>query len=235
VRPTVLLLHAFPLDSRLWNGHREALEEAGWPVVAPDLPGEPSSSFREWAQRVLRIVEGDFVPVGVSMGGFLAFELWRQAPERIRAMVLCDTRAVPEPEEGRAGREGMIRLAAEQGLDAVWEAMRPRLMAAGADPGAVARARAIAVSQPVSGIVATIEAIRDREDSRPTLPTISVPVLYVVGEEDALTGPEVAEAMARETPGARLVRIAGCGHLPPIERPGEFRAALLGFLEEAAA
>lgn len=231
---TILLLHAFPLDSRLWEGHREALEAAGYAVVAPDLPGEPEAHFGAWADRVLRLVQGSFIPVGVSMGGYVVFELWRRAPERIRALVLADTRAMPETPESREGREEMIRLAGEEGVGAVWERMRDKLLAPGAGPEVVERARAIALQQPVSGIVATLEAIRDRADSRPTLPTITVPVLVIVGEEDALTPPAAAEEMAASIPNARLVRIPGSGHLPPLERPAEFRAAVMDFLAEVA-
>ena len=235
MRPTILLLHAFPLDSRMWDGHREALEAAGHLVLAPDLPGEPEASFTDWARRVLRLVEGDFVPVGVSMGGYLSFELWRQASDRIRALVLVDTRAAPETTEARAAREETIRLAGDEGVAAVWELMRGRLLAPGAPADIVERAREIALGQPVSGIVATLEAIRDRADSRPTLPTIGVPTLVVVGQEDVLTPPAAAEEMAASIPGARLVVIPGCGHLPPLEKPDDFRAALLPFLDEAAA
>lgn len=235
MRPTILLLHAFPLDSRMWAGHREALEAGGYAVVAPDLPGEPEATFSAWARRVLRLVEGDFVPVGVSMGGYLIFELWRQAPERIRALVLADTRATPETPEARAARDELIAVAGEQGVGAVWERMRGKLLAPGAAPEAVARAEEIALEQPLAGVVATLEAIRDRADSRPTLATIGVPALVVVGEEDVLTPPAAAEEIAAGTRDARLVLFPGCGHLPPLEQPEEFRAALFSFLAEVAA
>ena len=230
----ILLLHAFPLDSRMWAGHREALEAAGYTVIAPDLPGEPEAAFAAWARRVLRLVEGDFIPVGVSMGGYLIFELWRQVPGRIPALVLADTRAAPDAPEARTAREETIRLAGDGGATAVWELMRERLLAPGAPQEVVQLVQEIALGQPVSGIVATLEAIRDRPDSRPTLPTIDVPALVVVGEEDVLTPPVAAEEMAAAIPGARLVVIPGCGHLPPLEQPGHFRAALLAFLAEAA-
>lgn len=234
--PTILLLHAFPLDSRMWDGHREALEEAGYPVVAPDLPpADGDASLSAWAPRVLGLVDGDFVPVGVSMGGYLAFELWRQDPRRIRALALVDTRAAPEAPEARAAREETIRVAREDGPAGVWERMRDRLLAPDADPGAAERARGLALEQPAPRLVAMLEAIRDRADSRPTLATIDVPALVVVGEEDALTPPEAAEEMAAGLPNARLVRIPGCGHLPPLERPDELRRILSAFLAEIGA
>jgi 3-oxoadipate enol-lactonase len=234
--PTVLLLHAFPLDARMWDGQRAALEAAGHRVVAPDLPGPaPELGFDAWARRVLALVDGDFVPVGCSMGGYLAFELWRQARERIAALALVDTRATPDTPEQREARNDAIRLLGEAGREVFWDDLAPRLFAAGAEPAVVARAREIALEQPVTGLVAAQETIRDRPDSRPTLATVDVPVLVLVGEEDGMTPPADAEAMAAAVDGARLVRVAGAGHLSPLERPDDVAEALVGFLGEVSA
>jgi pimeloyl-ACP methyl ester carboxylesterase len=234
--PTVLLLHAFPLDARMWDGQRAALEAAGNRVVAPDLPGPaPELGFDAWARRVLALVDGDFVPVGCSMGGYLAFELWRQARERIAALALVDTRATPDTPEQREARNDAIRLLGEAGREVFWDDLAPRLFAAGAEPAVVARAREIALEQPVTGLVAAQETIRDRPDSRPTLATVDVPVLVLVGEEDGMTPPADAEAMAAAVDGARLVRVAGAGHLSPLERPDDVAEALVGFLGEVSA
>ena len=235
-RPTVLLLHAFPLDERMWDGQRAVLEAAGHRVVAPRLPGpEPELGFDVWARRVLGLVEGHFVPVGCSMGGYLAFELWRQARERIPALGLLDTRATPDTPEQRVTRDDAIRLLGEAGREAFWDDLAPKLFSAGADPAVVARAREIALEQPVTGLVAAQETIRDRPDSRPTLATIDVPVLVLVGEEDGVTPPEDAKAMAAAIDRSRLVRVTGAGHLAPLERPDEVAEALAGFLAEVSA
>lgn len=234
--PAVLLLHAFPLDARMWDGQRGALEAAGHEVVAPHLPGPaPELGFDAWARRVLALVDGKFVPVGCSMGGYLAFELWRQAPERIAALALVDTRATPDTPEQREARNDAIRLLGEAGRGVFWDDLAPRLFAAGAEPAVVARAREIALEQPVTGLVAAQETIRDRPDSRPTLAGIDVPVVMLVGEEDAMTPPADAEAMAAAVDGARLVRVAGAGHLSPLERPDEVAEALVAFLAEVSA
>ena len=102
--------------------------------------------FAAWAERVLGLVEGDFVPVGISMGGYLGFELWRQAADRIRALVLVDTRPTPETPASREARNEMIVAAGEEGVGAVWERMREKLLAPGASTDVVARARAIALT-----------------------------------------------------------------------------------------
>ena len=230
-RPTLLLLHAFPLGARMWEAQEPAFAAEGYPVLAPNLPGrEPETTFGAWAERVLGLVDGPFVPVGISMGGYLAFELWRQGGERIAALVLADTRAGADTPEGREARDDQIRLLGEAGFDPFWEGLAPKLFAPGTDPDVVEGARAIAAEQPITGLVAALEALRDRPDSRETLATINVPSLVIVGEEDALTPPSESEAMVAATPRARLVTLPGTGHLAALERPEEFNKAVLDFL-----
>jgi pimeloyl-ACP methyl ester carboxylesterase len=234
-RPTVLLLHAFPLDARMWGGIRPALEAAGFDVVAPDLPGpDLELGFDAWARRVLGLVEGDFAPVGSSMGGYLSFELWRQASERVVAIALVGTRATPDSPEQREARDDSIRLLGEAGREPFWEELAPRLFAESADPAVVSAAGALALEQPITALVTAQETIRDRVDSRPTLPTIDVPVLVVVGEEDRLTRPSDSEAMVAALPNASFSRITGAGHLVPLERPDVLAQLLVDFLEEVA-
>jgi 3-oxoadipate enol-lactonase len=234
-RPTILLLHAVHLDARMWAPQRRALEAAGHDVAAPDLPGaETDVGFGAWAERVLDEVEGDFIPVGVSMGGYLTFELWRRARTRIPALVLADTRATPDTPEQRQARDDAIRVLEEDGFEPFWDGLAPKLFSAGADPEVVAGARALAAEQEIAGLVAALTTLRDRDDSRPTLPTIDVPVLVIVGEEDALTPPTDAAELEDGIRLARLVRMAGAGHLTPLERPEEFNEALLTFLDEVA-
>jgi 3-oxoadipate enol-lactonase len=219
----------------MWDDLAATLDEAGYQVVAPELPGdEPELGFEAWARRVLGLVEGPFVPIGCSMGGYLAFELWRQAPDRIVAMVLADTRATPDTPEQRFARDDSIRVLGESGREPFWDDLAPRIFSADADPAIVERARQIAVEQPLTALVATQETIRDRADSRPTLPTIDVPVLVLVGDEDGMTPPADAEAMVTALSDARFSRIARAGHLAPLERPDAVAAAVREFLQEAA-
>jgi pimeloyl-ACP methyl ester carboxylesterase len=220
----------------MWDDLASSLGEAGFDVAAPNLPGdEPELGFEAWARRALGLVEGPFVPVGCSMGGYLAFELWRQAPDRIAAMVLADTRATPDTPEQRIARDDSIRVLGESGRQPFWDDLAPKIFSTDADSAIVERARQIAFEQPLTGLVTAQETIRDRADSRPTLPTIDVPVLVLVGEQDRLTPPADAEAMVAAIPDARLSRIAGAGHLAPLEQPGPVTAAVREFLDEAAA
>jgi 3-oxoadipate enol-lactonase len=231
---TALLLHAFPLDARMWDETRAELGEVA--VVAPTLPPEGGGrTLSGWAAAVLGLVEGEIVPVGVSMGGYLAFELWRQAPERISGLVLSDTRAGPETDEGRAGRERTIELIREHGAVGLWGEMQPKLFSPSAKPEVVERARSLALGRHPVDLVTCVEVIRDRPDSRPTLPTIDVPALVLVGETDELTPPPEAAAIASGIPGAKLVAIPESGHLPPLERPEAFLASLRPLLAEVGA
>jgi pimeloyl-ACP methyl ester carboxylesterase len=234
-RPAVLLLHAFPLDERMWDGIAPAVVDAGYEVVAPDLPGEELElGFPAWARRVLGLVDGPFVPVGSSMGGYLAFELWRQARDRIPAMALVGSRATADSPEQRLARDDSIRLLGEAGREPFWRELAPRLFAEGVDSAVVARAHELALAQPITALVTAQETIRDRVDSRPTLAAIDVPVLVLVGDEDRLTSPADAEAMVGALTNARLTRIPDAGHLAPLERPETVARELVSFLKEVA-
>lgn len=230
-RPTVLLLHAFPLDSRMWEGTRSRLEAEGWDAVAPDLPwDEGERGFATWADRVLELLGGDLIPVGISMGGYLAFALWRRAHERIRALVLVDTRATPDSPEAKTGRDELIQVVLDRGPEGLWERNSPKLFGVTASHETVSQARRIALEQRPASLITTLETIRDRDDARPLLAAIDVPALVVVGDEDKLTPPSDSEALAEALPNARLVRIPDSGHLPPLEQPDTFERELVDFL-----
>ena len=219
----------------MWAGTKRALEEEGYHVSAPDLPGpESEPTLGAWGGRLLAQTADDVVPVGVSMGGYLAFELWRRARERIRALVLVDTRAVGDSDEVRKGRDENIRILHEEGVAELWERLEGKLFAPGAPRELVGCAREIALEQGPTRLAAALEAIRDRPDSTSLLAEIDVPALVVTGAEDGLIPPSDAEAMAKALPNARLVRLSGAGHLAPLERPAEFNEALLSFLAEVS-
>ena len=232
----LLLLHAFPLDARMWEGQIPILEQAGHEVLAPNLPGAvPDAELGSWAARVLELLPGEFVPVGISMGGYLAFELYRQAPKRIPALVLADTRANADSEEGRAARNETVRQLREEGFDAFWDGLVPKLFSSSVPDDVVARARGIAAEQPRENLVATVEALRDRADSTSTLADIGVPALVTVGAEDALTPPEASKEIVAGLVHGRYAEIPAAGHLMPLERPAEFNEELLVFLQEVLA
>jgi pimeloyl-ACP methyl ester carboxylesterase len=231
--PPLLLLHAFPLDAHMWDAQVGALEQAGYETLAPNFPGrEPDHALASWATRVLQLLPGAFIPVGCSMGGYLIFELWRQASTRIPAAVFVDTRAGADTPEAREARAETIRVLREEGFEAFWKLQQPKLFGPNASPEVVERAREIAAEQPIQNLVATLEALRDRPDSRETAAEMAVPALVVVGEHDQLTPPAESHELAGLLPAARLVTLPDAGHLTPLEKPAELSEEVFLFLKE---
>ena len=226
----VVLLHAFPLDSLMWEPQHEAL--AGHEVLAPDLYGF-GSSMEEWAHAILPQVEGRFVLVGASMGGYCALAIARLAPERVAALVLAGSRADPDTPERREGRAATIELIRERGPEALWEETRPKLFPPDADPEVVEAARELAVAQDPDGLVRGVEAIRDRRDSTDVVEALECPVLVAVGDSDPFVPVADAEALAARARDGRIA-VYGSGHLPSLERPDEFNRSLLAVLDSAA-
>src|SRR5919198_3338026 len=150
---TVLLLHALPLDEQMWEPQREAFGDA----VAPRLYGR-GASMEAWAPSILAEVEGELVAVGASMGGYCALELVRQAPERVRGLVLVGARVEADSPERREGRARLLEVIRSGGAGALWEDMRPKLFPPG-ETEAVAFARGIALEQPAGGLPAAVGGI----------------------------------------------------------------------------
>ena len=217
----VVFLHALPLDERMWEQQLEAL--AGRDVAAPNLYALGGSSMDGWAERLLERVEGELVLVGASMGGYCALAAARRAPERIRGLVLAGSRADPDTPERRAARADTIALIREQGVEALWESMRPRLLSEAADEAVVERARRIALEQEPEALVRAVEAIRDRGDSSDVLAALGERALVVLGDSDPFVAPA-------DVTGAPVYVLPDCGHLPSLERPAELLTLLEGAL-----
>jgi 3-oxoadipate enol-lactonase len=210
----VLLLHAFPLDERMWGPQLTALRD--YEVTAPRLYGR-GRTMAAWADSVAAEVDGEVAVAGASMGGYCALALAARKPERIRGLLLVGARPDADSEERRAGRADTIRLIRDGGPDALWESMAPKLFS---DPE---HADASLLYRDPDGLVEAVEAIRDRADSTEVVRSLGKPVQFVVGETDPFvsTG-ELQEFDVRELEGAR--------HLVNIERPDEFNAILTEFL-----
>ena len=222
----VLLLHALPLDSRMWAPQLEAL--SGHDVVAPDLYSL-GSSMEEWARAVLAEVDGDFAVVGASMGGYCALALARLAPERVQALVLAGSRADPDTPERRTGRAATIERIRAGGAEALWEDMRPKLFPEDAEPAVVDRAHALAVEQDPEGLVRAVEAIRDRRDSTDVVEALECPLLVAVGDSDPFVPVADAQALVARARDGRI-EVFRSGHLPSLERPAAFNSALSALL-----
>jgi 3-oxoadipate enol-lactonase len=210
----VLLLHAFPLDERMWEPQRPALAEHN--VVAPRLYGR-GRTMDAWADSIAGETEGELAVVGASMGGYCALALARRAPERVRGMLLVGARPDADSEERRAGRADTIELIRNEGADGLWEMMLPKLFAdeSAADKDLLFR--------DADGLIGAVKTIRDREDSTATARSFAGPLEFVIGEHDPfVSADELSEFEARE--------VAGFGHLVNLERPDEFDEFLQEFL-----
>lgn len=223
----IVLLHALPLDERMWEPQRDALAEHE--VVAPNLY-RLGRTMDEWAAGVSNGLEGRFVAVGASMGGYCALASARRAPERLTGLVLAGARAGADSPERRAARADTIRLVREEGVEALWREMRPKLFGAQAPDEAVEQARSIALEQDPDGLVAAVEAIRDRPDASDVVASLSTPLLVAVGDQDPFLSVEEARELADSAPDGQLAVFDGAGHLPSLERPEEFNRVLTEFL-----
>jgi pimeloyl-ACP methyl ester carboxylesterase len=223
----IALLHAFPLDERMWEAQRAALD--GHEPVAPHLYSL-GTSMDEWAGRVAEQADGPIVAVGASMGGYCAQRLLAHAD--VRALVLAGARADADTPERRQARDETIRLIREEGVERLWETQRPRLFPEDADPEAVERARTLTLDQDPEELATGVAAMRDRPDSTVLVRETEAPVLVAVGELDPFFPVEEAEALATSARHGRAHVFPGCGHLASLERPDEFNRMLVGFLDE---
>jgi pimeloyl-ACP methyl ester carboxylesterase len=226
----LLLIHAFPLDGRMWEGQR-----LGPHTVAPDLPGfgmapsaGPTMTMASAAERCLEAADAadlDRVGVcGLSMGGYVAFEGWRQARTRVAGLVLANTRAGADTPEAAQGRRDLAaRLRAEGNVLA---ASPPPLLAEDAHEELQERVRGWIGDQSAEAIAAAALGMAERPDSTPDLAGIDVPTLVITADGDRLIPAELTTPMAEAIPNASLEILAGVGHLTNVEAPGRFNELL---------
>jgi pimeloyl-ACP methyl ester carboxylesterase len=232
----LLLVHAFPLDARMWQEQQRVLGERV-PVAAVNLPGFGGTTLggdvttmADSAQRVVeeldRLGFERAVVCGLSMGGYVTLEVWRRHRDRIRGLVLANTKAEPDTEEGKARRRQVAELVlAGDETGVVLDSLRA-LVSEDASADVWGFVSGIVESQPPEAIAAASLGMAERPDSRPDLPGIDVPTLVITSSGDRLIPPEVTSPMAGAIPGADLAVIEGAGHLSNVERPGEFNRLL---------
>jgi 3-oxoadipate enol-lactonase len=242
--PVVVLLHAFPLDSRMWQPQIVALAER-YRVIAPDLPGFGRSAMSAGltvdaiADVVAELLDhlgvNERVALGgISMGGYAALAFARLYPQWLRALILVDTKGDPDDETARANRDKLIQLVLDKGLATAVDQLIPKLLGPSTiagRPAVVQAVRDLAGRQHADGIVAALKALRDRPDGRPGLAHVATPTLVMVGEEDVITPPDKAREIADAIPNVRLATIPRAGHLSNLENPGAFTRVLREFLE----
>ena len=238
----VLFIHGFPHNRTLWAPQLGGLLDRAR-CVAPDLRGFGDSEARgpysmdSYADDVVAVLDalqiGRAVIAGLSMGGYVAFALWRRHRERVRALILADTRAGADSDEARSKRRELIALARERGSGAVADVQIAGMVGKTTrekHPDIADAVHRMLAMAPVEGVVGALEAMMNRPDSTPTLATIDVPTLIVVGDEDVLTPPKEARGMHERIAGSRLEVLACAGHVSNVERPAAFNHVVSEFL-----
>lgn len=244
----VLLVHGFPLDHTMWASQIDALGGSAR-VIAPDLRGfgetplaagdeQRGITMEQFADDLAELLDAlainePVILVGFSMGGYVALQFVRKYAARVRGLVLCDTRAVADTEEARAGRLKMAANVAEWGSGRVAEIMGPKLFAAESfekRPEAVSHVRDVVKRTAPASIAAAQRGMAARPDMTGYLSQIKAPTLVLVGEKDAISPAEEMKAVAAAIDGAEYIVVPGTGHMTTMENPDAVNAALVKFI-----
>ena len=213
----VLLLPGMMCDARMWRVQVDALAV---PTFVPDLVG--SDNFPQMAATVLADAPEEFALAGLSMGGILAFEIWRQAPQRITHLALIDTNPLADAPDRRSLRLEQIEQVLAGGLrELAIDSLKPLYLAASNRDNEALLETILDMAMELGPEVFRQQslALRNRPDSIETLSQISCPTTVICGREDTLCPVEYHEYMARRIPGAKLTIIEDCGHLASMEQP----------------
>jgi pimeloyl-ACP methyl ester carboxylesterase len=235
----LVLLHGFPLDSRVWDAQRKDLSNR-FRVIAPDLRGfrKSAPATTPFTMESLAddmhalLTEIGALPCvlgGLSMGGYVALAYVKKYPSDLKGLALIDTRAEGDSPEGKEARAKMIELVKDKGPPAVADAMMPKLLAPDSlsrKPALVKELRAILEACPTKTIEYALMAMRDRPDRTEDLPSIAVPTAIIVGDHDAITPPAMSEKMNKAIPKSHLTIVNGAGHMACMEQPDQVNRAL---------
>lgn len=248
--PPVVLLHGYQLDRSFWEPQVSALRRQ-YRVIVPDLRGHGASGLGNVETSSMELLADDLralldrvavrepiVLAGLSMGGYTAFAFWRKQPERVRALILADTRASADTDDGRRTRLAIAeQVEREQSSRAAIEALFPILLAPAnyADRALVERVQAMAARPSAAALAAAQRGMAARPDSTPLLASITCPTLIIVGEHDAGTPPSDARAMHAGIPRSELFEVPRAGHLSTLEEPEAVNQMILRFLERVGA
>ena len=235
----LLLVHAFPVDGRMWERQVAALS-GDTQVLAPSLPGfggsDPAGEVMTMdAAADFLVAELDRAGVdraavcGLSMGGYVAFSLLRRHPERVAGFVLANTKAEPDDEAGKEKRRAVAEKARNEGSGAIADAPPP-LLSESADPSLWDEVKGMVRAQSGEAIAAAALGMGDRPDSRPILGEIKVPTTVIVSSGDTLIPADVTAPMADAIPDAKLVTLENAGHLSNLEDPDGFDRAVSALL-----
>ena len=242
--PPILFVHGFPLDHTMWR-HQLSEFSQTHRVIAPDLRGFGQSdvtsgtvTMEQFADDLAALLDalGVSEPVvfcGLSMGGYIGWQFFKRHRNRLTALIQCDTRAIADTPEGVGNREKLARLVLENGTEPVAAAMLPNLFTEATTPArqaAVEETRQAVLRTSPDGIAAASLGMSVRPDVTADLPSIDVPTLLIVGEEDRISPVEEMRGIADAIPGAELAVIPDAGHMSPLENPEAVNAAIRDLL-----
>jgi pimeloyl-ACP methyl ester carboxylesterase len=227
-RPSLLLLPGLLCDARLWRDQVEGLADLA-DITVPDLTLD--DSVGAMAARVLAQAPARFALGALSMGGYVAFEILRQAPQRVERLALLSTSARADPPKRAAVRRASLALAERGRFAGVTRKLLPqRVHASRVDTPVGEEVMAMAERVGRDAFLRQQRAILERPDSQPLLPTLSMPTVVGVGDDDRMTAPEESRSLQTGIAGARLHVFTDCGHLPPMEKPRETNDLLRAWL-----
>ncbi|MBW5425710.1 alpha/beta fold hydrolase [Streptomyces sp. BG9H] len=243
-RPTLVLLHGHPFDRSMWTPQREAFA-ATHRVITPDLRGYGASTvvpgttdiaaFAEDLAALLDHLEvREFALGGLSMGGQIAMECYRLFPERVTGLLLADTFPAAETPEGKAARNSLADRLLAEGMKGYADEVRDKMVAP-YNEEASAYVHRMMLAAPPEGAAAALRGRAERPDYRALLTRAAVPALVVVGRDDTYTPVADAEAMHAALPDSVLSVVESAAHLPNLERPAEFNAAVRAWLTRVTA
>jgi pimeloyl-ACP methyl ester carboxylesterase len=240
----LVLLHAFPLDGRMWAPQVEALAGT-YQVIVPDLRGFGAAKDQAVEEAGMALLADDVARLlddrgldrvvlgGLSLGGYVALAFMGRHPDRVSGLVLLDTKATADDDQAREDRLKMADRVLAEGTDFVPEVMLPRLLGETTrehEPEVVEKVAALIREQAPEAIAGAQRGMAARPATTDALASIGVPTLVVTGEEDAVIGPEIGRELAAAIPGARFLLVEEAGHLVNLERPEIVNEALLDFL-----
>ncbi len=239
----LVFIHAFPLSQLMWEPQVKAFSK-NYRVITLDLRGHGESETLLWnftledyakdineLLQYLNVQQATFI--GLSMGGYILFAFYRLFPTMVKALVLADTRAQADSEEGKAGRLAMAQIANTEGPTAIADMMIPKLLTTATIENRndlVEQVRSMIVKNQSSGIIVDLMAMAVRPNSTALLSHIACPTLVIVGEDDVATQPSESYYMRERIAQAQLTTIPNAGHLSNYEQPEAFNQAFLSFL-----